>query len=107
VVDSPANPIDLEVRPKIGAIIPKLSEQFIAFTISSERIGFVDAIVQQSKKPIQFMTLFRKGRIRLEDKITDMSVCAETNDGFCILGKDYFDDFQLDYEEENNAVQTQ
>ncbi|SHH63293.1 AAA family ATPase [Desulfofustis glycolicus] len=99
VVDSPANPIDLEVRPKIGAIIPKLSEQFIAFTISSERSGFVDAIVQQSKMPIQFLTLFRKGRTKLEDKITDTSLFNETDDGFCILGKDYFDDFQLDYEE--------
>ncbi|MBN2845545.1 MAG: hypothetical protein JXQ25_06115 [Deltaproteobacteria bacterium] len=107
VVDSPANPIDLEVRPKIGAIIPKLSEQFIAFTISSERSGFVDAIVNQSKTPIQFLTLFRKGRTKLEDRITDRSICNETDDGFCILGKDYFDDFQLDYEGENNAVQTE
>jgi len=104
VVDSPANPIDLEVRPKVGAIIPKLSEQFIAFTISSERSGFVDAIEQHSKSPIQYMTLFRKGRSKLEEKIQDKSVCAETNDGFCIMGKDYFDEFQLDHEEENNAI---
>ena len=42
VVDSSANPIDLEVRSKIGELLPKLTGQFIAFVISSEPKGFVD-----------------------------------------------------------------
>ena len=37
VVDSPANPIDYDIRPKIGELAPNLTNQFIAFVISSER----------------------------------------------------------------------
>ena len=37
IVDSPANPIDLEVRANVAELVPKLSHQFIAFTISSEK----------------------------------------------------------------------
>jgi DNA sulfur modification protein DndD len=37
IVDSPAGPIDLRVRREVAALIPQLTSQFIAFTISSER----------------------------------------------------------------------
>ena len=41
VVDSPAGPIDLEVRANVAQLVPKLSNQFIAFVISAERPGFL------------------------------------------------------------------
>ena len=46
VVDSPANPIDLRVRARVAELIPRLSNQFIAFTISSERQGFLPGLEQ-------------------------------------------------------------
>ena len=66
VVDSPAGPIDLAVRPRIGELIPNLSGQFIAFTISSERARFIAPLKLASNTKIQFVTLFRKGSEELE-----------------------------------------
>lgn len=98
VVDSPAGPIDLAIRPKIGELVPKLSNQFIAFTISSEREKFVDELEQSSKTPVQFITLFRKGATDIEAKARDLSSSVETVDGFCVEDKTFFYDFQIDSE---------
>ena len=63
IVDSPANPIDLHVRRKFAELIPKLTSQFIAFTISSEREGFLTPLeTAMQGKPIQYLTLFQKDR---------------------------------------------
>lgn len=98
VVDSPAGPIDLAIRPKIGELIPKLSNQFIAFTISSEREKFVDELEQSSRTPVQFITLFRKGTTDLQSKARNISSSAETVDGFCVEDKNFFYDFQIESE---------
>ncbi len=98
VVDSPAGPIDLAIRPKIGELVPKLSNQFIAFTISSERERFVDELEESSQTPVQFITLFRKGATDIEDKARNISSGSETTDGFCIEDKGFFYDFQIDSE---------
>ena len=50
IVDSPANPIDYDIRPKIAEIMPNLTGQFIAFMISSEREKFLPA---SSARPAQ------------------------------------------------------
>lgn len=98
VVDSPAGPIDLAIRPEIGKLVPKLSQQFIAFTISSEREGFVPSLKQASKMPVQFITLFRKGVSKWENRARTMSDCQESEDGILVVGEPFFEEFQLDTE---------
>ena len=94
VVDSPAGPIDLEVRSKIGALVPRLSGQFIAFTISSERQGFVPSLQNNSPTPIQYFTLFRKGNSLLAERARQSPRCTETEDGICVEDQMFFNEFQ-------------
>ena len=101
VVDSPAGPIDLAVRPKIGELIPKLTEQFIAFTISSERERFIEPLKLASNTEIQFVTLFRKGSEEMERVAYEKGVVRATADGLNVTGEDFFNDFQL---EEESAI---
>ena len=98
VVDSPANPIDLEVRAQVGRLIPKLSKQFVAFTISSERRGFLEALEGVASDKIQYATLFRKGDEELEARARREREVRETTDGMLVHGRDYFRGFQLDEE---------
>ncbi|OHV67154.1 hypothetical protein LCM4577_26745 [Mesorhizobium sp. LCM 4577] len=99
VVDSPAGPIDLAVRPKIGELIPRLTSQFIAFTISSERAQFVPWLKRASPEPIQYVTVFRRGRVQLEAQARTSSEVVETIDGVKVVGEDFFNSFQLEDEE--------
>ncbi len=98
IVDSPANPIDLEIREQIGSIVPKLSGQFIAFTISAERPGFVESLSQEAGSKIKFTTLFRKGIEDAEEKIENVpkEKIQESEDGWLVEGIDYFQSFQVD-----------
>jgi DNA sulfur modification protein DndD len=98
IVDSPANPIDLDIREKIGEIIPKLSDQFIAFTISSERPGFVEALHDEVGSDVKFLTLFRKGLDDAEEKLDDEpdSRKLESKDGWRVEGSSFFRNFQVD-----------
>lgn len=59
VVDSPVGPLDNSVREQVGALIPGLGRQFIAFTISSERGGFVSGLESMGADRIQFLTIHR------------------------------------------------
>ena len=97
VVDSPANPIDLDIRQQIGSIVPSLSHQFIAFTISSEREGFVTSL-KESADDIKFLTLFRKGIDEAERKVAQVPSHRkhEFSDGWCIEGPSFFNKFQVD-----------
>ena len=99
VVDSPAGPIDLAVRPKIGELIPNLTGQFIAFTISSERARFITPLKRASHTEIQFITLFRKGSQELEREAHEKGTVLETGDGLNVAGEDFFNVFQLEEEE--------
>ena len=99
VVDSPAGPIDLAVRPKIGELIPKLTGQFIAFTISSERNHFIAPLKQASNTEIQFITLFRKGSEELERAANLSGTVVETSDGLNVSGEAFFNEFQVEEEE--------
>lgn len=100
VVDSPAGPIDLAIRPKIGALIPKLTNQFIAFTISSERAQFIPDLKAASAEPVQFLTVFRKGDTTLESLARATGRSVETNDGCVVADEKFFSQFQLEKEEE-------
>ena len=104
VIDSPANPVDILVRREIGKLIPELCEQFVGFTISSEREGFVSSLDGESNGNIKYMTMFRKGpgTHNLIDGLESFDV--EENDT-CVLvhGKEYFNRFDLE-EEPTNAI---
>ena len=99
VVDSPAGPIDLAVRPKIGELIPKLTGQFIAFTISSERERFIAPLKRASDTDIQFLTLFRNGSDELREAAYQSGSVIETDDGINVAGEKFFNDFQIEEEE--------
>ena len=99
VVDSPAGPIDLAVRPKIGELIPKLTEQFIAFTISSEREQFISPLKQASNDMVHFITVFRKGLDSLEERARSTGTYEETQDGMKVTGESFFNSFQIDEED--------
>ena len=99
VVDSPAGPIDLAVRPKIGELIPKLTGQFIAFTISSERERFIAPLKRASDTDIQFLTLFRNGSDELREAANQSGSVIETDDGINVAGEEFFNDFQIEEEE--------
>lgn len=97
VVDSPAGPIDLAVRPRIGELVPKLSKQFIAFTISSERDKFLEGL-RRASKGVQYVTLFRKGSKELEAQARATNKCVVSDDGILVRGEKFFGDFQVDQE---------
>ena len=99
IVDSPAGPIDLAVRPRIGEIIPNLSGQFIAFTISSERTRFIEPLKRASNTKIQFITLFRKGAVDLDRVAYERGTVVETADGLNVEDEEFFSEFQLEEEE--------
>ncbi|MEA5533732.1 AAA family ATPase [Crocosphaera sp. XPORK-15E] len=98
LVDSPANSIDVTVRREIAQLIPKLCQQFIAFTISSEREGFTDTLDKHSEK-IKFLTVFRKtqGTEKLEKTLPSEGV-THTQNCVIVQGKDYFDNFDTQYD---------
>ena len=98
VVDSPANAIDLDIRPKIGDLVPRLTGQFIAFVISSERDRFVPSLVKAAGQSVQFITLFRKGISTHEKKGKLNPGCKETEDGLLVHDEEFFNEFQLDAE---------
>lgn len=98
VVDSPAGAIDYAVRPRVGELIPHLGEQFIAFTISSERERFVQPLKSAAKGDVQFITLFRKGPAELEQIARQSGSYVETADGILVIGEPFFTQFQLDEE---------
>lgn len=100
VVDSPAGPIDLAVRPKIGELVPRLTSQFVAFTISSERERFIPKLKQASPAPIQYLTVFRRGKADLEAQARATATVVETGDGVRVTGEAFFNAFQLETEEE-------
>lgn len=98
VVDSPANPIDLAVRGKVGRLVPKLTDQFVAFTISSEREGFLPALEEVGRDDIQYLTFFRKSNKELEASARKEKAVQETQDGLCVPGRKYFREFHRDEE---------
>lgn len=97
IVDSPAGAIDLAIRPRIAELVPKLTNQFVAFTISSERQGFCDRLAKSEKKAV-FLTLFRKGERALDKQARAIKGCVETSDALLVPGYEFFEQFQIDSE---------
>lgn len=94
VVDSPANPLDENVRGEIAKIIPLLCDQFIGFTISTEKPGFVTTLSEVCGDKIKYLTLFKKtdGTKDLVKSITGHD-CIENEDCILVSGKDFFNKF--------------
>ena len=100
VVDSPANPIDYDIRPKVGQLAPVLTNQFIAFVISSERERFLSALRKAARQEIKYITLFRKSITRHAEKAAQSSGFSSTADGVTVVDEQFFSGFQLDSEED-------
>ncbi|MDE0211700.1 MAG: hypothetical protein OXJ64_17690, partial [Boseongicola sp.] len=98
VVDNPANTIDIEVRGRIGELVPKLTRQFVGFIISSERDAFLENLRTASNSDIRYITLFRKGIDHLETRAQGVASCAVTDDGILVTDRQFFDEFQLNAE---------
>jgi predicted nucleic acid-binding Zn-ribbon protein len=97
VVDSPANPIDLEIRRQVGELVPHLGDQFIAFTISSERAGFLEPLEQTAPR-IQYVTLFGSDNPKVDLGGMAGQDVRESKDGLVVHGRDFFWTFQVDEE---------
>ncbi len=94
IVDSPAIPIDLAVRPKIGELVPLLTDQFVAFVISSERNEFVPSVVRSGRGSVRLLTLFRKGATDYENTALASQGCTVTDDGMVVTDEGFFETFQ-------------
>ncbi len=101
VVDSPAGPLDDRVRAQIGAMIPKLCKQFVAFTITTERHDFVPALEKAAAGDVRYLTLFRKtaSASKLKGALPTSGV-LETGNAYLVEGKKYFDEFSFATEAE-------
>jgi DNA sulfur modification protein DndD len=96
IVDSPALSLDLNVRREVADFIPSLFEQFFAFTISSEREGFIDSLHQTVNGEVQYLTLFTKVD-QTEHLWRDLkkSIFTETINGVLVEGQEFFEQFDL------------
>lgn len=59
IVDTPAAPLDLEVRREVAELIPPLFEQLVVFITSAERLYFADRFYSL-KKNTQFITIAKE-----------------------------------------------
>jgi DNA sulfur modification protein DndD len=99
IVDSPAGSLDLKVRPQVARLIPSLCDQFVAFTISSERQNFVNVLHQAANQQVQYLTIFRKtSRMNAMLQNVPRDRIKETVDGVIVNGNDFFERFDLDEE---------
>lgn len=99
IVDSPAHNLSIKVRREIGKIVPILCDQFITFTTSSEREGFVPSLQKSSDDKIKYFTLFRKtiGTEYLINNLPKEGVIQSTN-GVLVDGEQYFNLFDIEQE---------
>ncbi|TFZ03385.1 hypothetical protein [Ramlibacter rhizophilus] len=59
VVDSPAGPLDHDVRREVASMVPGLCNQFVAFTISTEREAFLEPLEASAEGDVKYITAFR------------------------------------------------
>jgi DNA sulfur modification protein DndD len=97
IVDSPAGPLDNLVRREIGTLAPKLSSQFIAFTITSERQNFLDPIRAAAHDQVQHLTIFRNSATELVHTAADHKHVITYN-GVVVEGAEFFEQFHQEKE---------
>ncbi|MDC0453362.1 hypothetical protein OAL95_01240 [Alphaproteobacteria bacterium] len=93
VMDSPAGPIDNDVRSEIANIIPDLTDQFISFVISPERESFTDVLDQKMKGNIQYITGFNFKNKQIPENDKNNFEIQGANGAFN-YDKNYFYNFQ-------------
>lgn len=100
VVDSPSGSLDDHVRKQVGRMIPALCEQFVAFTISTERDHFLPALEAIVGPSIVYLTAFRAapGTQQMLEHLPASAV--RTVDGVVVPGRDYFVNFVIPEEQE-------
>jgi DNA sulfur modification protein DndD len=98
IIDSPAGPLDAARRRVIGELIPELCSQFVGLTISTERLGFVEAL-EEASNSINYLTIFRKtpGTESLISELPSLNV-TQTSNAVMVEGKEYFNQFDLSEE---------
>jgi len=94
VVDSPAGPLDIGRREEIGKLIPDLCSQFVGFTISVERLGFVTAL-EAAGATVKYVTLFRKTPGTEPLMATLPKHARQTANAVLVEDKEYFHRFDL------------
>lgn len=101
VVDSPANPMDMGRRRRVGGLIPELCSQFVAFTINTELPGFVPALAGATDE-IRYLTMFRKtpGTARLLPALPATGV-TQNDHSVVVEGNEYFMTFDITEDEED------
>lgn len=95
IVDSPAGALDLPVRENIGRTIPRLTNQFVTFVISSERQKFIDDGLQKVTNDIQYITIFRKRISKYFEDASNVSGVSITDDGVVVDDRNFFEQFDL------------
>lgn len=76
IVDSPAAPMDLEVRREVAGVLPQLFAQLVIFVTSGEKKGFADVFYQ--RKDVQYLT-----------------ICGEKDKpAKCVNGREWFEKYQ-------------
>jgi DNA sulfur modification protein DndD len=98
VVDSPAGPLDLKVRPMVARLIPNLCKQFIAFTISSERDKFAEPLAEAASRKVQYLTIFRQTPVTVALPLIKASKSRKTRNGVIAEGKEFFNSFDVNEE---------
>jgi DNA sulfur modification protein DndD len=100
VVDSPAGPLDDLVRGQVGRLIPGLCDQFVAFTISTEREHFLPALEDAVGDSIVYLTAFRTstGMKQMMDEVPPHAL--RTKNGIVVSGREYFMSFVIPQEQE-------
>jgi DNA sulfur modification protein DndD len=98
IVDSPSGPLDLTVRRQVAKLIPKLCNQFVAFTISSERENFTEPL-EEEIGDVQYITLFRKSTStnHLLSRLPTSGVVEQRN-SILVADKTFFYNFDLEEE---------
>lgn len=82
VVDTPAGPLDLDVRRRVSDVLPELFEQLVIFITSGEREAFVDRFH------------------RMGDRVKYLTVSKEAGQPVTVIeGDEYFKTFQGSAEE--------
>lgn len=100
VVDSPAGSLDDGVRTRVGRMIPALCEQFVAFTISTERGYFLPALEEVAGDSIVYLTAFRttQGMQSTVDSLPANAI--RSFDGAVVSDREYFMKFEMPQEQE-------
>jgi len=68
IVDTPAGPLDLEVRAEVAELLPELFDQLVIFITSAEKPSFGEKFYD--RKNVRFMTVWKdkqKNEIRFDD----------------------------------------